>query len=78
MDDERTGEQSSKPRAGGKRPPRRQHGVNSSVSRQDIGQVSDAQVDAEWTAFHLRKRGLDPTVVNDAELGQKRSPREDE
>ena len=67
-----------KPRAGGKRPPRRQHGVNSSVSRQDIGQVSDAQVDAEWTAFHLRKPGLDPTVVNDAELGQKRSPREDE
>jgi hypothetical protein len=78
MDDERPVEQPSKPRAGGKRPPLRQPDVSSSFSRQDIGQVSDAQVDAEWTAFHLRKRGLDPTIVNEAELEQKRSRREDD
>ena len=32
-----------------------------------IGQLSDAQVDAEWKAFHLRKRGLDLGGVNDGQ-----------
>ena len=53
------------------RPPQRPHEVNPNLSRQDIGQVSDAQVHAEWEAFHLRKRGLDPTVVNVAEFERK-------
>jgi hypothetical protein len=29
------------------------------LAGQNIGQQSDAQVEAEWTAFHLRKCGLD-------------------
>lgn len=35
---------------------------------QSAGRHSDARVDAEWTAFHLRKRGLDLGGVNDEEL----------
>lgn len=77
MDEDRSLDRPSKQGAGGKRPPQRQGDLTPNLSRQDIGQVSDAQLDAEWTAIHLRKRGLDPTVVNDGELEQKLPPRED-
>ena len=40
------------------------------LSGQNIGQQSDAQVESEWTAFHLRKRGLDLGSVNDEQLKQ--------
>jgi len=36
-------------------------------SGEKFGEVSDAQVDAEWKAFHLRKRGLDLGGVNDGQ-----------
>ena len=34
------------------------------LAGEDARTQSDAQVDAEWTAFHLRKRGMDPGAVN--------------
>jgi hypothetical protein len=37
---------------------------------QNIGQPTDARIDAEWTAFHLRKRGIDLGGVNDEDLKQ--------
>jgi len=40
------------------------------LAGQNIGQQSDAAIEAEWTAFHLRKRGLDLGGVNDEELKQ--------
>jgi hypothetical protein len=46
------------------KPPARPFDVPSGQPSRDIGQVSDAQLNAEWTAFHLRKLGQDPTVVN--------------
>ena len=59
-----------KPPAREKRRPQWRQDLNpNQVSRPDVGQVSDARVNAEWTAFHLRKRGLDLGGVN-AELKQ--------
>jgi hypothetical protein len=40
------------------------------LAGQNIGGVSDERVAAEWTAFHLRKRGLDLGGVNDEDLKQ--------
>jgi hypothetical protein len=37
------------------------------LSGPDVGRQSDAQIESEWTAFHRRKRGLDPGGVNDGE-----------
>jgi hypothetical protein len=60
-----------KQRAKRKRPPEWQHDLNAEHrSGQKIGPHSDAQVQAEWTAFHLRKRGLDLGSVNKEELAQ--------
>ena len=60
----------TKPAAREKRRPQWRHDLNpSQLSRPDAGQVSDARVNAEWTAFHQRKRGLDLGGVN-AELKQ--------
>jgi hypothetical protein len=38
--------------------PRRQTGAQ-------IGQPTDAQIEAEWEAFHQRKQGQDSGAVND-------------
>src|SRR5687767_6520507 len=38
------------------------------LAGQNIGQQSDAEVEAAWTAFHLRKRGLDVAGVNEEDL----------
>jgi hypothetical protein len=40
------------------------------LAGQNIGQQSDAQVETAWTAFHLRKQGLDLGGVNDEDLKQ--------
>ena len=57
-----------KPPAREKRRPEWRQDLNPNHSSgQNVGQVSDARVNAEWTAFHQRKRGLDPGGVN-AEL----------
>jgi hypothetical protein len=54
-----------------KHPPEWQQDLNPNhLSGQNIGQASDAQVQMEWNAFHLRKRGLDLGGVNDEELKQ--------
>jgi hypothetical protein len=44
------------------------------LAGENLGQQSDARVDAEWTAFHLRKRGLDLGGVNDERLGERAKP----
>src|SRR5687767_4507585 len=55
----------TKPPARDKRRPQWWLDLNpNQVSPPDVGQVSDARVNAEWTAFHLRKRGLDLGGVN--------------
>jgi hypothetical protein len=48
-----------------KHPPDWQPDLNPDhLAGQNIGQVSDERVNAEWSAFHLRKRGLDLGGVN--------------
>ncbi len=52
-------------------PPEWQPDLNPNhLAGQNLGQQSDARVESEWTAFHLRKRGLDLGAVNDEELKQ--------
>jgi hypothetical protein len=54
-----------------KHPPAWEQDLNPNhLSGQNIGQASDARIETEWTAFHLRKRGLDLGGVNDEELKQ--------
>jgi len=70
MNEDRDQDRFTKPRARDKRRPEwRQDLHPKHLPRQSVGQVSDARVNAEWTAFHLRKRGLDLGGVN-AELKQ--------
>ena len=66
-------DRNAKSRSRAKPAPRR-YELDAGQPRQDIGQVSDAQLDAEWTAFHLRKRGLDPTIVNDERAARRPRP----
>ena|SRR5688572_12836734 len=55
----------TKPPARDKRRPEWRQDLNPNhSSRQNGGQVSDARVNAEWTAFHQRKRGVDLGGVN--------------
>ena len=71
MNENRNQDRFPKPQATQKHPPEWQQDLNPNhLSGQNIGQQSDAQVEAEWTAFHLRKRGLDVSGVNDEELKQ--------
>jgi hypothetical protein len=66
MNEDRDQDRGSKPRAPRKRQPgweqdlrpRRRTGAQ-------IAQPTDAQVEAEWTAFHQRKRGQDSSAVNE-------------
>ena len=44
------------------------------LAGENLPQQSDARVDAEWTAFHLRKRGLDLGGVNDERLKEQAEP----
>ena len=70
MTEDRNQDRFTRPRARDKRRPEWRQDLNPSrVPRENAGQVSDARVNAEWTAFHLRKRGLDFGGVN-AELKQ--------
>ena len=71
MNNDRNQDRFPKPQAMQKHPPEWQQDLNPDhLSGQNIGQQSDARVQAEWTAFHLRKRGLDLGGVNDEELKQ--------
>ena len=71
MNEDRNQDRFPKPQAKHKHPPQWEQDLNPDhLSGQNIGPLSDAQVDAEWTAFHLRKRGLDVGAVNDEELKQ--------
>ena len=54
-----------------RRPDRAQSDLNpADPLHQKTGTPSDARVAEEWTAFHLRKRGLDPGAVNAEQLEQ--------
>jgi hypothetical protein len=69
MNEDRNQDRFPRQQARQKHPPEWQQDLNPNhLSGQNIGQASDAQVDAEWTAFHLRKRGLDLGAVNDEDL----------
>jgi hypothetical protein len=69
--DNRHRDRSPKQQAKHKRPPEWEADLNPNhLAGQNIGHQSDARVDAEWTAFHLRKRGMDLGGVNDEELRQ--------
>ena len=71
MNEDRTQDRFPKQQAKPKHPPEWEQDLNPNhLAGQNIGQGSDAQVESEWTAFHLRKRGLDLGGVNDAELKQ--------
>ena len=70
MNEDRDQDRFTKPPAGDKRRPEwRQDLTPNHLSRQKVGQVSDARVNAEWTAYHRRKRGRDLSGLN-AELEQ--------
>jgi hypothetical protein len=71
MNEDREQDRSIRRRATQKRPPEWRQDLNPErPPGQNAGQVSDARVNAEWTAFHLRKRGHDPGAVNATELRQ--------
>lgn len=71
MNEDRNQNRFPKQQANTNHPPEWRQDLNPNhLSGQNIGQVSDARVNAEWTAFHLRKRGLDLGGVNDEELKQ--------
>src|SRR5215207_1685083 len=69
MNEDRNQDRFPKQQAKHKHPPEWEQDLNPNhLSGQHIGPQSDTQVQAEWTAFHLRKRGLDLGAVNDEEL----------
>jgi hypothetical protein len=71
MNEDRNQDRAPKQQAKHKHPPDWQPDLNPDrLAGQNIGQPSDARVESEWTAFHLRKRGLDLGAVNDEELKQ--------
>jgi hypothetical protein len=71
MNENRNQDRSPKQQAKHKHPPEWEADLNPNrLAGQNTGQQSDARVDAEWTAFHLRKRGMDLGGVNDEELKQ--------
>jgi hypothetical protein len=71
MNEDRNQDRFPKQQAKHKHPPDWEADLNPNhLAGQNIGQQSDAQVEAEWTAFHLRKRGMDLSGVNDEELKQ--------
>jgi hypothetical protein len=71
MNEDRNQDRMRKQQGRKKHPPAWEVDLNPNhLAGQNIGQQSDAQVESEWTAFHLRKRGMDLGGVNDAELRQ--------
>jgi hypothetical protein len=71
MNEDRNQGRVPKQQAKQQHPPEWEQDLNPNrLSGQNIGQQSDAAVEAEWTAFHLRKRGMDLGAVNDEELKQ--------
>ena len=79
MNEDREQDRVPKQQAKQKRPPDWQPDLNPNQrGGQKIGQQSDARINEEWTAFHLRKRGLDGGAVNDASLDQAQDVRDDD
>ena len=71
MDEDRNQDRTRKPQTKQPPPPEWQPDLNPNhLAGQNLGQQSDARVESEWTAFHLRRRGLDLGAVNDEELKQ--------
>ena len=71
MNEDRNQDRFPKQQAKQKHPPEWQPDLNPNhLAGQNIGQQSEERVQAEWTAFHLRKRGMDLGGVNDEELKQ--------
>lgn len=69
MNEDRNQDRFPKQQAKQKHPPEWQPDLNPDhLAGQNIGRESDERVKSEWTAFHLRKRGLDLGGVNDEEL----------
>lgn len=71
MNEDRNQDRLSKQQAKRKHPDPWQQDLNPGhLSGQNIGMPSEARVAEEWTAFHLRKRGMDLGAVNDEDLKQ--------
>ena len=71
MNEDRNQDRKPRQQAREKHPAQWQQDLNPNhLAGQNIGAASDSAREAEWTAFHLRKAGLDNTVVNDEELKQ--------
>ncbi len=71
MNEDRNQDRFPKQQEKEKHPPAWEQDLNPDhLSGQNIGQASVARVKSEWTAFHLRKRGLDLGGVNDEDLKQ--------
>jgi hypothetical protein len=69
MSEEREQDPTPKHQARPKHLPDWQPDLNPSrVAGPNVAEPSDARVEDEWTAFHLRKRGKDPGAVNHDEL----------
>jgi hypothetical protein len=78
MNEDRNPDRIPKPPVRRKRPvPWQQDLHPTRPSGRDLGRQSDAQIESEWTAFHLRKRGLDSAAVNEEELEQVPAPAKD-
>jgi hypothetical protein len=71
MNENRNQDRFPKPQAQHKHPVEWEPDLNPNhLAGQNIGSDSEQHVAAQWTAFHLRKRGLDVGGVNDEELKQ--------
>lgn len=71
MNEDRNQDRFPKQQAKRTQPPEWEPDLNPNrLAGQNIGELSDEQVASQWTAFHLRKRGLDLGGVNDEELKQ--------
>ena len=71
MNEDRNRDRISKTQTRRKRPIPWKHDLNPNPqSGPNTGRQSDAQIKSEWTAFHLRKRGLDSSCVNTGTLDE--------
>ena len=66
MNEDRNQDRKPKQQAREKRPAGWQQDLNPThMAGPNLGPASDSAREAEWNAFHLRKAGLDNTIVND-------------
>jgi hypothetical protein len=71
MNEDRNQDRSAKQQARQKHPDEWQQDLNpNALAGQNIGSPTDVGTEREWTAFHLRKRGLAVQGVDDEELKQ--------